>query len=39
LDQLGEAFSLTVLDHQQDNFLLAVDRLGIERLCYAVTAE
>jgi asparagine synthase (glutamine-hydrolysing) len=37
LDQLRGAFSLLIVDKQQRRSLLAVDRFGIERLCYALT--
>ena len=39
LAYLHGVFSIAVLDHDQSSALLAIDRAGIERLCYAVTPE
>lgn len=39
LAYLHGTFSVAVLDHERNSVLLAIDRAGIERLCYAVTSE
>jgi asparagine synthase (glutamine-hydrolysing) len=39
LDELRGAFSIVVLDKQSGQSMLAIDRFGVERLCYAFTPE
>ncbi|MGF1616072.1 MAG: asparagine synthetase B family protein [Gammaproteobacteria bacterium] len=39
LQHLHGAFSVAVLDPDRESVVLAIDRAGIERLCYAVTPE
>lgn len=36
IDRLGGTFALAVIDGQRSQALLAVDRMGVERLCYSV---
>lgn len=36
IERLGGTFALAVIDGQRSQALLAIDRMGVERLCYAV---
>ena len=36
IERLGGTFALAVIDGQRSQALLAIDRMGVERLCYSV---
>jgi asparagine synthase (glutamine-hydrolysing) len=37
IDKLGGTFALAVIDSQRTQALLAVDRMGVERMCYGLS--